>query len=131
VRAPGSVWSFQVWPAFAYAVAILIFVSLPSAPAATEKLNDKTLHFLAFGVFAWLSCRALRQLRAQTRELHVALIGFASSVLLGGLLEIWQSLLSYRSCDVFDWFADALGAVLGATLSVLLHLLLARRAPAA
>jgi VanZ family protein len=131
VRATGSIWSFQVWPAFVYAVLILIFGSLPTAPIGTEGVSDKTLHFLAFGIFAWLSCRALRHLRPRTRELNVALIGFVSSVLLGGLLEIWQSLLSYRSCDVFDWFADAFGAALGVTLSVALHLLLARRAPAA
>lgn len=109
----------------------MIFGSLPTAPIGTEGVDDKTLHFLAFGIFAWLSCRALRHLRARARELNVALIGFISSVLLGGLLEIWQSLLSYRSCDVFDWFADAFGAALGVTLSVVLHLLLARRAPAA
>jgi VanZ family protein len=131
VRATGSIWSFQVWPALAYAVAILVFGSLPTAPVGTEGVDDKTLHFLAFGIFAGLSCRALRHLRAHTRELSVALIGFSSSVLLGGLLEIWQSLLSYRSCDVFDWFADALGAALGVTVSVIMHLWLARRAPAA
>ncbi|HEX3597829.1 MAG TPA: VanZ family protein, partial [Polyangiaceae bacterium] len=30
---------------------------------------------------------------------------------LGGLLEIWQLLLPWRTSEVLDWVADTLGAV--------------------
>jgi VanZ family protein len=47
-----------------------------------------------------------------------ALRGFAASTALGALLELWQAFLPYRSAELLDWVADALGAALAALLLV-------------
>src|SRR5688572_28619790 len=92
------IWSFQVWPAWAYALAILVFGSLPNPPAGPERMSDKALHFLGFAVLGCLACRAVRYLRAAASSTTALLGGFAASALLGGVLELWQGALAYRSC---------------------------------
>jgi VanZ family protein len=130
VRQKSRVWSLQVWPAAVYAVGILIAGSLPAGPPGAEGINDKVQHFFGFGLFAGLCCRALRHLFPLARETSLVLGGFCASVLLGGLLEIWQSLLSYRSCDVRDWIADVLGAAVFVSFFAALRALGRRRAAA-
>jgi len=86
-------------------------------PPKKAGLSDKTLHFIAFGVLAWLCWRALRELRRDAPVWVPLFGGFTASVLCGGLLELWQGLLSYRSCEFLDWVADALGALLAVVLT--------------
>ena len=100
-----------------YAAALLIVGSLPMAPPASPQLSDKTLHFIAFGILAWLCWRALRELRPDAPSWLPLLGGFAASVSCGGVLELWQGLLSYRSCELLDVVADALGALLAIILT--------------
>lgn len=109
-------WSFRVWPAALDALLILIIGSLPVAPPGSERFSDKTLHCIAFGIFAWLACRAFRHFSpaAPGRALT---FGFASSTALGGGLELWQALLPYRSAEFLDFVADALGALIAMLLT--------------
>ena len=100
-----------------YAAALLVLGSLPMAPTQAARLSDKTLHFIAFGILAWLCWRALRELRRDAPIWLPLLGGFTASVLCGGLLELWQALLSYRSCELLDLVADALGALLAILLT--------------
>src|SRR5688572_15592286 len=81
-----------------------------------QQLNDKLLHLIGFGGLALLSCRATRYLWPQLSEWTVATVGFMSAVLLGGALEVWQGLLSYRSAEWLDWLADSLGGALAVGL---------------
>ena len=108
------IWSFQVWPAWAYALAIMVLGSLPAPPAGPVRMSDKALHFLGFAVLGYLACRAVRYLKADASAATAVLGGFAASALLGGALELWQGVLVYRSCEFMDWVADMLGAALGA-----------------
>jgi VanZ family protein len=57
--------------------------------------------------------------------------GFLVSVAVGGALELWQALLSYRSCELLDWVADSIGALLGAGLYAGVQHVLGPRARAA
>jgi VanZ family protein len=100
----------DVWLALLYGVAIFVLGSLPSAPPVAREIGDKVQHCIAFGLLAWLWCRALRRQWPGWRLRWLVLGGFSASVGLGGALELWQSLLSYRSCDVRDWAADTVGA---------------------
>lgn len=97
-------------------LAIFVVGSLPGAPPVARELNDKAQHAIGFGLLAWLWCRALRRLRPNPSLGRVALGGFGVSVAVGGLLELWQALLSYRTCEFLDWVADAIGAALAASL---------------
>jgi VanZ family protein len=103
----------DVGPAFAYTVFIFYAgsVDVPPPPFETPVFGpDKIFHALAFGLLAWLVYRPLRfeapSLGVRKRALYAALI----ATLVGGVLELWQSALPNRSADLFDFFADALGA---------------------
>jgi VanZ family protein len=102
-------------------VALLVVGSLPSTPAVVPQVSDKTLHFVGFGILAWLAQRAVRHLRPQASLLLVWLYGFVLSAALGGVLELWQALLTYRTCEFLDWVADMLGAALAVLLGLALH----------
>jgi VanZ family protein len=99
-----------------------VFGSLPTTPPVARELSDKVQHCIGFGLLAWLWCRALGRLWPEWRRRWVVLGGFGVSVGLGGALELWQSLLSYRSCDVLDWAADAVGASVGVAAFALFRL---------
>jgi VanZ family protein len=98
---------------------VLIFVvgSIPQGPPGPQSLNDKVLHFIGFGFAAWLWCRACRYLAPAASEATAALRGALASTALGGVLELWQALLPYRSAELLDFVADALGAALAALLT--------------
>ena len=109
--------SFRVWPALLDAALILVVGSLPEAPPGAEKVSDKTLHAIAFGIFAWLASRAVRFLRPEGSPAGALLAGLAASVGLGGGLELWQMLLPYRKAEWLDFVADAVGALLAVALT--------------
>lgn len=99
----------------------LFFVvgSLPAGPGGSEGYFDKVLHAVGFGVLAGLWCSALGALwgsalgalRPRLGALGVAAGGFALSSAFGGLLELWQGLIGYRSCELLDFVADVFGAL--------------------
>lgn len=102
----------DVLPALLYC--LLLFwaglIPLKSLPGPDFKLADKVWHAAAFGGLAGVACRALkyggRSPRLAARDSALIAAG------LGGLLEIFQSFTAYRSADVWDFVADALGAML-------------------
>jgi VanZ family protein len=116
MRAPRELASFQVWPALAYALALLVMGSLPVAPPGAAEVSDKTVHSVAFGLLAMLSARAFLHLDPRASRSAALARGFAAAVIVGGALELWQALLPYRSCELLDWAADALGAALAVVL---------------
>jgi VanZ family protein len=125
----GRFWSFRVWPALLDAALILVLGSLPMAPPGTQRFSDKTLHCVAFGILTWLACRAFRYLSPAAPGRALAL-GFASSVALGGGLELWQSLLPYRSAEFLDFVADALGALIAVLITAAVWQFTRVKAPA-
>jgi VanZ family protein len=130
-RTPTPSAPFDLWLALLYGVAIFVLGSLPNTPPVAREVGDKVQHFIGFGLLAWLWCRALCKLCPGWGLRWIVLGGFGVSVALGGALELWQSLLSYRSCDVRDWAADALGASVGGTAFALFRLWFGARSRAA
>jgi VanZ family protein len=119
--------SFDVVLAVLYVVGIFVIGSLPDAPPGVGDVSDKLQHATAFGLLAGQWCRGLRTLRPGASLARVALGGFVVSVGVGGALELWQALLSYRTCDFLDWAADGVGAALAVGFYVLIRLVLGRR----
>lgn len=99
----------------------LIFVggSAPADPSSLQ-VNDKVAHAVVFFglalVCAPLAGHWLLRWRPGQRPLHGAAWCAAYSVLVGGLLELWQSRIPHRTADVWDWVADAVGAVVAASV---------------
>lgn len=83
-------------------------IPLKHLPGPEFKLADKVWHAAAFGGLAVLGSRALRHWKRSSDFANRAAAWLA--VALGGVLEILQSFTAYRSADVADFAADALGA---------------------
>ena len=96
-----------IWVLIGWAmVAGIVWLSLTSAPPKVEfEASDKLGHLLGYGTLMfWFS-----QLYTRTsRVLYAA--GFAA---MGVALELAQAQLGYRSYEVFDMYANALGVLLG------------------
>jgi VanZ family protein len=103
--------------AVVYAVAVFWggVIDVGPLPKLPEVPTDKVLHALVFLGLELVLELALVELQGWRRR-AAAVLG---SIVIGGLLELVQSALPYRSADVLDWAADALGAAVGALLSVL------------
>lgn len=110
-------------PVVLYAVAIFVLGSIPMPKPPGPTMSDKTAHFIVFALFAVLVLPVLRSswFRVSSRRwaetLRAASCAAVSSVV-GGLLELWQSLLPHRTAEWADWFADTAGAGLGAAVGL-------------
>ena len=96
-------------------VAAIIWLSLtPSPPKVDFQESDKVGHFIAYGtLMAWF---CFLYVKTKTRFAYGA--GF---IAMGVGLEFIQGMLGYRTYEVFDMYANALGVLLGwaAALAVL------------
>lgn len=107
-------FTFYVLPPILWALAIFIGSSIPSKDFPDLKIfsYDKLLHFGAFLVLALLTYRALRH---QTRFPALAGSPLLYTIVLvaayGAIDEVHQSIVPGRTPDLFDFFADTLGAV--------------------
>jgi VanZ family protein len=112
---------FQVAPAFAYVVAVFIGGSLKLGPLPEGEAigMDKLLHLVAFAGMQLVMLRALRFEKPELGTAFQAAIAAVLAIVAGGFLELWQAALPYRSAELLDWVADAIGATLAAVISVL------------
>jgi len=115
----------RVLPAVLYGSGIFYggVIDLGKLPETPGVPTDKLLHALVFLGFEWWIELALLELRTASRR--VAAVGLAALVGLG--LELVQSALPHRSGELWDFVADAVGALLGAIVLGLLRWLVVRR----
>lgn len=108
---PRGLW-LDVVPAVVYLGVLFWFglIPLKRLPGPEFALADKVWHAAAFGGLGLLLTRVALFLRRPGGS--AALWGAAGATLLGGALEVLQSLTPYRSADLADFVADALGALL-------------------
>ena len=109
LRAPRTVWPL-LW-----AVAILVLTLMPGNdvpkwPWAEIIHLDKIVHFVLFGVLAWLLAGVFR-FRLLMKEVRAISIAILVTVMYGGAIELLQGWMGMgRSADVWDLLVDALGA---------------------
>lgn len=99
-------------------LACFVATHLPKVPQAVGRVSDKTWHFAAYGVLAYLLSWALT-----TRfkgVLKCYLIAMAILATYAAIDEVLQIPVG-RRCDLDDWIADMIGALCGCAL---LHLVL-------
>lgn len=109
-------------PVLAYAGFILLLSSLRiRIRHAPFPHYDKVFHFIEYGIFAWLWYRALR-MTTRIPSYGWGWTGVATfliCLLFGAGDELYQAFTPYRVSDIYDWAADASGAlavVLSATV---------------
>ena len=97
-----------LWLAIGWAmVAVIIWLSLtPSPPKVDFEQSDKVGHVLAYGGTMFWFCLLYRSPR--TRLWYA--LGF---IAMGIAIEYIQGWTGYRSFEVYDMVADALGVLLG------------------
>jgi VanZ family protein len=74
------------------------------------ELKDKLAHALFFGVMQRTHFRVFEFLRPALGPSRQNLWAFVTATGVGILLEVWQAFLPYRSAEVLDALADAVGA---------------------
>ncbi len=98
----------RLWLAGGWAIAAaIVWLSLtPSPPKVDLEQGDKLGHFLGYGTLMFWFCQV--HVRPGARAAHAA--GFAA---MGVGLEFLQGALGYRTFELYDMFANALGVLLG------------------
>jgi VanZ family protein len=98
--------------AWALLTAILLLVPaslVPDLVGASAPGLDKAVHVLLFLVLGALAVGS-----ARGRLRHPVLAATAVGVAYGAVLELLQAVLGWRSAELADVFADAIGSTLGA-----------------
>lgn len=104
------------WIATAAYAALLFVVSvIPVEPKAGVPYLDKVAHLGEYLLFAWLLAQAVRA--ARRRDRVVSLWAWIVATSYGGLLEGVQAMLPWRSAELADAVANAVGAALGVWLA--------------
>jgi len=103
-----SIWLAAGW----LLVGLVVYLSLmphPPEPMSFEN-SDKIEHAFAYGVLALWFCQIYMSAKSRM-VLVLALVG------LGVALEYVQGWTGYRTFDVLDMLADAIGVLLGRLLA--------------
>jgi VanZ family protein len=80
---------------------------------------DKVQHMIAFAVFAVCAAFWFPLKQWRLRPFRTALIMALIACAYGAVDEIHQYFVPGRNCNVWDWIADAVGAVAGASAVLL------------
>lgn len=88
---------------------------------------DKPIHFFmyAFLTFCLLFDHSHHFTRSVSRWSYLVLPLFA--ILYSGLMELVQACLPYRSCSLYDFIANIIGAVIGTVVYFILSLICTTR----
>jgi VanZ family protein len=111
-RAAGNGWRWAI--VAAYMLALFTASSGPGVALPPGRNWDKVLHAGAFGVLTLLSAWALTRGRLRAATWPVLLAACLIAILYGASDELHQWFVPGRDADVFDLFADALGALAAA-----------------
>ncbi len=124
-RVPRTVLAAFLWTALVVWAGGIVWLSSltpDELPSAAFLVSDKINHFVAFAVGGWLAASALRTSRAGAPVGRQILLAVVLVVAFGAFDEMRQLLTPGRTGgDFYDWIADFLGAVAGASLVRLTH----------
>ena len=90
---------------------MLIVSVIPEGPDLSAGRLDKIAHVCEYFVFAWLLVQASRAAHAPEREYRLWAWIYATSY--GLLMELIQAMVPWRSAELGDVLADAVGAAIG------------------
>jgi VanZ family protein len=105
-------------------LSIFILSSIPGNyyPNIKFELSDKIVHFGIYSVLATSFYYSLRnQKKVSIFSEHAFLFSIVLSVLYGIIDEVHQYFVPNRTCDIFDVFANSVGALF-AILSIFIYL---------
>ena len=107
-------------PAALCIAAIFFFGTVQTGPLPPGVASDKVLHFVAFFALEPLCYWAFSHRLPAFSLARLRGFSIGAAILVGALLEAWQSVLPHRSSELLDLGADALSALVAAGLGALL-----------
>ena len=115
-------WLVAFGPALAYMSLIFVLSSFPiQLDLERVPFRDKGVHFVEYGTLGALLAHALRATYPRAHSLWIWILATIATVLWGALDEIHQAFVPGRNSDVVDLMADAVGAVVGAAVYLVVH----------
>ena len=106
-----------------YWLILFTLTHLPPSRLPETHVSDKLEHFTAYGLLAgWLTLAMASERRS---ALLTAGIVLAIVLVYGAADELTQP-FTHRTCDIHDWYTDAIGAALAVAI-VTIARILARR----
>lgn len=112
-----------IYPGLFFTIVILVLLGLPGnyLPTVTSFWDviapDKIVHFILFFTLSFLSIWGYRNTlykKDKRYTIRLFIIVLASNIAFGGLTELLQKhVFHYRSSDISDFFADAIGCIIG------------------
>ena len=89
-------------------IGILSLIHLTEVPKLNTGFDDKIAHFILYAGLCLFWFMSLHVFKTKSSLLLASLL----SILLGGVIEILQGVLSiYRTTDIFDFVANCLGVL--------------------
>ena len=98
----------------AYALALFIVSVIPLETELPVSHLDKVVHLCQYLLFAWLLVQAVRASGLRERDYLLWAWIYATSY--GLMIELVQAMLPWRSAELMDAAANALGAAVGVWL---------------
>ncbi|MBM6992147.1 MAG: VanZ family protein [Prevotella sp.] len=108
---------------------ILCLIPIPDTPLNNITMVDKWTHFVMYGGLCTLLWAEYGFRHRRIDKGKTFFYAFVMPLVLGGLIEIVQATCTggNRSGDIMDFWADAIGVVLGMIIGIPLALILSRR----
>ena len=103
-RIPLNWISFWAYSLFVFETAI---ISPQKIPRFIASINDKLLHGVEYYLLFWISLKAFLGFRNLSLQKKADLLALAYCFLMGVATEWAQRFAFGRSCDFWDWLADA------------------------
>ncbi len=102
-------------PAILYTILIFGLSSLEQSeiPRVGIRFFDKFVHFLEYGIYAYLLMLATRFSRFLRPIRYAVVFSLVWGLFYAGTDEVHQLFVPGRDCSFFDFVADAVGIVLG------------------
>lgn len=111
---PGSVRAAW-WSAAGLCAAAILYLSVIPVPEGPDiPWLDKAVHLIQYLALAWVLAQALRAGRLQERPYLT--LAWIEATSYGLLVELIQVMLPWRSADLWDAAANAVGAAAGVWL---------------
>ena len=108
-------------PLIIYWLILLIATTLPGKDIPDLGISDKIEHFTAYAILTvFISLAYLFQRRLKLFSLHPFLSSLLTVMLYAALDEFHQIYIPGRTCDIRDWTADFVGALVGITFVMIL-----------
>ncbi len=102
-------------PLFIYWIILFILTTIP-APSLPKLLgfSDKIKHIGAYFILALLLSLSIHlQTKIKLFANNFSIVSFVIILFYGAIDELHQLLVSNRSCEFGDWFADLIGGLIG------------------